>query len=182
MSSALLLGEIIAVTPWLGLLAKHDWRERILPNYLTLGGAAVFLIWRCGWGGLPVLLNGLAGGVIAALLLLIPFLLRAAGAGDVKFLFAAGILAGTPAVFPMLFFISICGLLLGLIMQITGRVDPARVKHFLRSLFDFRYNRGEGRKNLPPKESERVRIPFGVAIAAGCWLTLLLQLIARSCA
>ena len=127
-------------------------------------------------GGVPYLLNSLLGGIVAGALLLIPFLVRAAGAGDLKYLFAGGLLAGYPAVFPMLLLTSVFGLVLGIIMQITGRVDAARLKHFFRCACDWRYDRAEGRKNLPDRESEKVRIPFGVAISAGIWTTLLLRL------
>ena len=41
------------------------------------------------------------------------------------------------------------------------------------------YDREEGRKNLPPKNKEAVRIPFGVAIAAGTWCGLLINAIAH---
>ena len=168
---------IVAATPWLFALGSADWRTRRLPNALTLGGSAVIALALFVFGGVSMLLNGLLGGVIAGGLLLIPFLLRAAGAGDVKFLFAGGLLLGFPAVFPMLLLTSVVGLALGIGMQLAGRVDSARLKHFLRSAFDWRYDRAEGRKNLPDRENERSRIPFGVAISAGIWMTLILRMI-----
>ena len=167
---------IVAATPWLILLAVRDWKTRTLPNILTLGGAAVVALAKFGWGGLPLLLNGLLGGVVAGGVLLIPFLIRAAGAGDVKYLVAGGLLVGWPAVLPMLLLTSVFGVVLGAAMQLAGRLDGARLKHVFRCLFDWRYDRAEGRKNLPDKESERVRVPFGVAISAGIWTTLLLRL------
>ena len=167
---------ITAATPWLYLLARHDWKERVLPNSLTLGGSLVILVWLLGWGGVPCLLNGLLGGAVAGGLLLIPFLIRAAGAGDVKFLFAGGLLVGYPAVIPMIFLTSVFGLIIGILLRFSGRLDPARLRHFARCLFDWRYDRAEGRKALPDREDERVRIPFGVAIAAGVWTTLLFRL------
>ena len=127
----------------------------------------MILVWQLGWGGVPYLLNALLGGFIAGALLLIPFFVRAAGAGDLKYLFAGGLLVGFPAVFPMLLLTSVFGLVLGIVMQITGRVDAARLKHFFRCVCDWRYDRAEGRKNLPDRESETVRIPFGIAISAG---------------
>ena len=168
---------IAAATPWLFALGMCDWRTRKLPNQLTLGGAAVIAVSSFFCRGVPPIGNALLGGAIAAGLLVIPFLLRAAGGGDLKFLFAGGLLVGFPAVFPMLMLTSVFGLLLGIAMQIAGLVDPARLKHFLRSAFDWRYDRAEGRKNLPPRENERCRVPFGVAIAAGIWVTLLLRMI-----
>ena len=167
---------IAAATPWLFVLGKSDWKTRKLPNRYTLGGSAVILLCRFAAGGLHSLSNGLAGAFIAGALLLIPFLLRAAGAGDLKFLFAGGALVGYPAVFPMLFLASVFGLLLGIAMQLAGLVDTARLKHFFRSAFDWRYDRKAGRKDLPDRENEGGRVPFGVAIAAGIWVTLLLSL------
>ena len=168
---------IAAATPWVAVLAWYDWRFRRLPNPLTLGGAAVILAWQFGWGGVPYLLNSLLGGAIAGGLLLIPFLIRAAGAGDVKYLCAGGLLVGFPAVLPMLLIASLAGLVLGAAMRISGALDGARVKHLFRCLFDWSYDRAEGRKTLPDREDEKARIPFGAAISVGIWTTLLLRLI-----
>ena len=168
---------IVAATPWLFVLGRSDWKTRKLPNHLTLGGSAVILVCLLAAGGIPLLLNGLLGGAVAGGVLFLPFLLRAAGAGDLKFLFAGGLLTGFPAVFPMLVLTSVFGLFLGIGMQIAGKIDSARLKHLFRCLFDWRYDRAEGRKNLPERSDERCRVPFGVAIAAGVWSTLLLRLI-----
>jgi len=168
---------IAAVTPWVVALAWCDWRSRRLPNALTLGGAAAALAWHFGWGGVPCLLNSLLGGAVAGALLLIPFLIRAAGAGDVKYLFAGGLLVGYPAVLPMLLIASLAGLALGFGMRLAGALDGARVKHLFRCLFDWRYDRKAGRELLPGREDEKARIPFGVAISIGVWATLLLRLI-----
>lgn len=168
---------LAAAAPWLVALAWYDWKYRRLPNPLTLGGAAAILAWQFGWGGVPFLLNALLGGAIAGGLLLIPFLIRAAGAGDVKYLFAAGLLTGYPAVLPMLLLTSLFALALGIVMRLCGALDGARVRHFFRCVFDWRYDRAEGRRNLPDRENEKVRIPFGVAISVGVWVTLLLRYI-----
>ena len=171
---------IAAATPWLFVLGRSDWKSRKLPNRLTLGGSVVIVAYLLLAGGVPRLLNGLLGGVIAGGVLLLPFLLRAAGAGDLKFLFAGGLLVGFPAVFPMLILTSFLGLFLGIGMQIAGLTDPARLKHFFRCAFDWRYDRAEGRKDLPPGSDEKCRVPFGVAIAAGVWTTLLLRVIGEN--
>jgi len=79
---------------WCGWLCWYDCRERRLPNWLTLTGAAAALVWRWGYGGTPWILNGAVGAVVAGLFLLIPFLMHAAGGGDVKMLFGAGAIVG----------------------------------------------------------------------------------------
>lgn len=172
----LVLVKLILATPWLIWLSVCDFSKRELPNGLTLGGAAVMAVLA-----LAVNVNYLLGSLVTAFLvslfLLLPFFLRAAGAGDVKMLFAAGLTAGPGNTLNLILLVSLAGLILALTMLLLKRVDPARLKHYLRSLFDFRYDRAEGRKALPPKDSETCRVPFGAAIAAGLWCNLLFQLI-----
>ena len=166
----------IAMTLWLLALCAGDLRNRRLPNALTLGGAAVALVWRWGMGGLPSLWSGAMGGFLCALLLIVPFLLHAAGGGDVKMLFAVGAALGRSHSVGTLFYVSLSGLALAALFALFGRVDRSRLVHCLRSVFDWRYDRAAGRAALPPKSSERARVPFGLAIAAGAWLEMLFPL------
>ena len=168
--------KVIAATPWLLMLCTFDIKERRLPNKWTLGGIAVALVYCLGYGGLPLFLRGLSAGILCALFLLIPFILRAAGGGDVKMLFACGILVGLGNVLNFLFFVSVSGFLVAVVMWIAGKVDIGRIKHYVRCLFDWRYDRKKGRENLPPASSEKCRVPFGVAIAIGTWMTFAWEL------
>ena len=70
-------------------------------------------------------------------------------------------------------FISLTGLFLGIVMLIWRKVDGHRLLHYLRSIFDWRYDRKKGRESLPEKSDEKGRVPFGVAIAIGTVITLL---------
>ena len=160
-------------TVWLGALAWSDCRYRRLPNYLTLPGVVIFPVmyyFLMGWKGVGY---SLLGGAIGGFFLLIPYLLRGAGAGDVKMLLAVGCLSGYPGIFLTLFITSIAGLLLGAVMIAAGKTDAARVKHFFRSCFDVKYDRKAGKDALPEFVKKKVRIPYGVAIAAGMWFNLL---------
>ena len=67
---------------------------------------------------------------------------------------------------------SIAGLVLAIVLLCLGKVAAKRLLHYLRIIFDWRYDRKKGAEGLPPKESEKGRIPFGVAIAAGTLATL----------
>ncbi|MBQ9366905.1 MAG: prepilin peptidase [Victivallales bacterium] len=164
---------ICVLAPLLGLLCWYDWRKRKLPNLLTLVLAAVALAWRfCQHGGRGVT-DGLLGGLVCGLFLLIPFLMRGAGGGDVKMLFGAGIATGLRYCFAELLFVSLTGLFLGLVMVLCKSVTTARLKHCLRIVFDWKYDRKAGAEELPAREDERGRIPFGVAIALGTVITLL---------
>lgn len=157
----------IAVAVWCGLLCWHDVRTRRLPNWLTLGAAGVALAIRWGFGGQPAVLSGLAAGVVTGGLMLLPFLARGAGGGDVKACFAAGTVTGLSGVVDFLFVTCLSGCLVGLVMLLAGRLDGSRLRHIARTLFDWRYDRREGRKHLPPRESERLRVPFAVPLAIG---------------
>ena len=172
----LLLIKLVLATPWLIWLAVCDCRKRELPNLLTFGGAAVMAMVALAVGS-DYLLASLVTAFLSALFLLLPFFLRAAGAGDVKMLFAAGLTAGPGNTLNLILLVSLAGLLLAVVMLAAKQVNPARLKHYMRCLFDFRYDRAAGKRNLPSSESESCRIPFGVAIAAGLWCNLAIQLI-----
>ena len=48
--------------------------------------------------------------------------------------------------------VSFAGLFVAVAMLVTRRVTAARLKHLFRCVFDWRYDRAEGRKNLPNRE------------------------------
>lgn len=158
---------------WLVALCATDLRSRRLPNALTLGGAAVALVLHAMAGGGLGVVDALEGGLVCAALLFLPFLLGAAGGGDVKMLFAVGCFFGSRRAIGALFWISIAGLALALVFLVFGRVDRSRLVHYARCVFDWRYDRKAGRVALPQKSSEKARVPFGLAIAAGAWMELL---------
>ena len=162
------------ITVWLVVLSWYDCYYRRLPNVLTLGGAAVFLAVHIFNGSM---VSSLLGGLLGAAFLLIPFLMHGAGAGDVKMFGAVGILTGFPLVLSAMFWSTVFGLILGVIMVIAGKTDAARLKHLWRCCTDRHYDRKAGKESLPEKQSEKVRIPFGVAIAAGCWVAKVLYVL-----
>ena len=167
---------LAALTPWLMILCWQDCRWRRLPNVLTLGGALVALVARYGANGVACGNSGIYGGIVCGLFLLLPFILRAAGGGDVKMLFAVGCAVGLERTAATILFTSLAGLVLMVVMLFSGAADPARLKHCVRVVFDWNFDRKAGRAALPPKSSERCRIPFGVAIAVGVWAALAIEI------
>ena len=67
---------------------------------------------------------------------------------------------------------SLAGLAMGLAMLALGQLDGARLAHYLRCAFDWRYDRAAAAAALPPKDSPRYRIPFSVPIAVGLAVAL----------
>ena len=163
------------LTPWLAVLCVKDLKTRRLPNAWTLGGLAAGLVLDLGWGGVGGLVDGLEAAGVCVLFLIIPFLVRAAGAGDLKMLAACGAFIGMRQVLLLLLAVSFAGFFVAVGMLVTRKVGAARMKHAFRSLFDWRYDRKAGRAALPPKEDEGNRVPFGVAIAIGTLATLILE-------
>ena len=168
----------VLLTPWLAVLCIKDIKTRRLPNVWTLGGLAAGLTVQFGWGGVASFLDGLAAAGVCVLFLILPFLVRAAGAGDLKMLAACGAFVGMRQVLFLLLSISFAGFFVAVVMIIMRKVGMARLKHAMRCLFDWRYDRATGRAALPPKEDEGNRIPFGVAIAIGTWATLIMEAVA----
>ena len=119
-----------------------------------------------------MLVDGFVAACVAGLLLLIPFLMKGAGGGDVKMLFAAGAIAGWSKLFLLLWTTSVAGVVMGVVMLLFGQLDGARVRHLTRSLVDWRYDREAGAAELPSKESLRARIPFSIPIVTGLVVAL----------
>ena len=177
MSIAWIVFRASILTPWLGYLCWSDATRRRLPNAWTLGGLLAGLCVQAGFWGWAGFKDGLAAAGICVLFLLIPFLLRAAGAGDLKMLAACGAFVGLRETPFLLMAVSFAGLLVAVPMLLMRKVTAARLKHFFRSVFDWRYDRAAGRAAIPPKTDERARVPFGIAIALGTWATLVLEAI-----
>ena len=163
---------ICAITPCLLILCYYDCKYRRLPNGLTFGLAVFAVLCRLYFGGMAGLLDGMLGGLVCGLFLFIPFLMRSAGGGDVKMMFATGLIVGWRFAFVELLFVSIAGLVLGLVMLCFGLVLSRRLVHYVRVIFDWRYDRRKGAEELPPKSDEKGRVPFGIAIAVGTLGTL----------
>jgi len=155
------------ISIWASVLSWYDYRERRLPNWLTLGGAVAALGYRLFFGVPGSFLSGFVAACLAGFFLLIPFLLRGAGGGDVKMLFAAGAMVGWAGLIPLMVYMAFAGVAIGLVMLFLGSLDGSRLKHLFRCCFDWRYDRKAGKAALPSKESEQVRIPFALAIAVG---------------
>lgn len=71
-----------------------DLRLGRIPNFYNACGFACGLSLACASGGVRGLAAGLSGAGLGFALLLVPFLLHMVGGGDLKFMAAAGAIAG----------------------------------------------------------------------------------------
>lgn len=86
--TAVILGIVLAIA------FITDITKQRIPNALNIAGMAAGIVyhgWQGGWSGLAFALTGLVCGFLPMLIL---YLLRAVGAGDVKLFGALGAVAG----------------------------------------------------------------------------------------
>jgi prepilin peptidase CpaA len=133
--------------------AYSDLRTYEIPNWISLVSLICFfaLAWAAGWDPAAMAWNVGAG----AALLVIGFgmyLLRIAGAGDIKLMAAAGVFAGWAALMELLVLIAVAGGVLALMVLAYRRVPLTRRLAGVGWLAQL-HEKGRG-------------IPYGVAIAA----------------
>jgi prepilin peptidase CpaA len=142
------------------LAALLDVRSRRIPNWLTasaLMSGVVLNIWLLGPSGA---LGSLAGAALGLVLLLPFYAQRAIGAGDIKLLAGLGALVGPH----LLVSVAVYGALVGGAMSVLILLMRGRLFIALHELFV---------QHRPPTPSG-VKAPYGVAIASGVYLALLL--------
>jgi len=141
-----------------------DFRNRRIPNWLTVPGALTGLALNgvlSGWGGLKTSLLGATLG----LALLLPFVLvRSLGAGDWKLAGALGAFAGPLLLMDLLAIsVFIAGMMALALVIYKGRVRQtvSNIGHIVVSLVTFRLP--GARVSLDDPDS--LKIPYGVALA-----------------
>lgn len=159
----------------LSACAWVDVRERLAPNFLTVGGLFFALVLGAlnGWAGL----GAAVGGAMIALLVALPlFLAGGLGGGDVKLMAATGAFLG-PAELPAAF------VAIALVGGIMAAVEVIRRGAVRRTLINFRlivvglrwstfsrWQRGESDEALTIHAPAAVTVPYAMAIALGVGL------------
>ncbi len=155
--------------------AAFDVRSRRIPNLITgpclLAGLLLHGLID-SWHGL---LSSLAAGLICFAVFLIFHMAGGMGAGDVKLIAAVGCLAGLPHVAFLLVFTALAGgaMAVGLALY-RGRLREAFFN--LGALVKHHAEAGLiPHPELNVRNGATLRLPYGIAIAAGCVITLYLE-------
>jgi prepilin peptidase CpaA len=154
---------IVPLAALLLTAAAWDIRARRIPNALTLAAVLAGLAgngWRGGWPGLAWSGEGLA---LAAPLLL-PYAVRALGAGDVKLLGAVGALMGPVFLLWTLLGTALAGGLLALAWAASRRALGGTVRNAL--IVPYLLRAGAGLGAWAP-ESKAGRMPLAPAVLLG---------------
>lgn len=143
----------------------YDLKWRRIPNSLILFGLVTSFFLQAVSGGLPALANAPQGWLLGMALLIIPFILRGMGAGDVKLLGVVGALQGWVFVVNTFLWMAVWG---G-IMAIMALLVSGRIQMLVLQLVGFYYPPWQVKLAvLKSKTSvEKVTIPYGVAIGLG---------------
>lgn len=159
--------------------AVCDIRNRRIPNLLT-GPALVFGL------GLHVYVDGMrgllsAGGafLVCGAIFLVFYLAGGMGAGDVKLMAAVGCIAGLTSTAELLVLTSLAG---G-VMAVCFAMMRGSLKQTLANVAVLAAHHAQAGPTPHPeinvKSAGGLRLPYGVAIAAGCLATFCLQQVNR---
>ena len=147
-----------------GVAGFTDWRNRRIPNWLTVSGLIIGIavnVIASGWGGLKTSLLGAGLG----LLVLLPFVfVRSLGAGDWKLAGALGAFVGWEVLADLLIVsVFVAGIMaLGLVIYKRRLKETLRnMGRLLGSLFSLRMPGAEVSLDNP----QSLKIPYGVALA-----------------
>jgi prepilin peptidase CpaA len=156
-----------------GIGGIADVSTHRIPNKLTYLGMLVGIFGRFaleGWHGLG---SAIAGGLIGGGAFLIFFLIHAMGAGDVKLIAAVGCLVGPSAAVEIVFASAIAGGIFAIVYALWQR-RLRTVLSNVRDLIKFHSAVGaEIHPTLNLSNPQSVRLPYGVAIAAGVLYSVL---------
>lgn len=162
----ILVGAVLAAL--LSAAVWHDLRRRRIPNAIAFGGAAAALALHALLPAGIGLADALAGLGVGLALLLPFYLLRAAGAGDVKLMAMVGAFLGPVDALGAVFGTFIAGALLAIAVAIHAgalRQFAHNLKLIAYAAFA-RLSFAQG-PLFDARTDTVARIPYAVAIAAG---------------
>ena len=155
--------------------AAFDLKSRRIPNFITGPSILAGLILHGmidGWHGMLI---SLAAGLVCGIVFLIFYLAGGMGAGDVKLITAVGCLAG----FSNIAYLLILTSLAGGVMAIGLAFLRGQLKQTLLNVGTLATHHSEAGLKPHPElnvlNQSTLRLPYGLAIAAGSSFTLLLS-------
>jgi prepilin peptidase CpaA len=159
-------GSDVLLAALLCIAATIDLRTNRLPNWLTVGGAVLGLLWSLlpGDPGFLSSLGGLGLGLVALLPL---YLLRVMGAGDVKLMAMVGAFVGAPHVLLPVLFSFIAGGVVALGFAAWRRATGRMLLNVQQAVLVNAFAIAAGQRPDFTATPSIGKFPYGIAICAG---------------
>ncbi|MEN6438996.1 MAG: prepilin peptidase [Syntrophobacter sp.] len=145
----------------------HDFLYFRIPNRLTFTAILVFLTFHSVSNGLNGMLFAFSGLATGILLLLPLYLLRMMGAGDVKLMGSIGSALGFSGAVKSFLFSAIAGGIYAVIILALNHAHRVRLFHRFALMLKTLFTTGHFAYIPPAEEEKKVKLCYGVAIAAG---------------
>jgi prepilin peptidase CpaA len=155
--------------------AGFDMKSRRIPNFVTGPALVAGLLLHLALDGWHGLLAALAACLICGVIFLIFYLAGGMGAGDVKLIAAVGCLAGLSHSPYLLILTALAGGVMGIGLALSrGQLKSTLFN--VRTLATHHAHQGlTPHPDLNVRNTRTLRLPYGLAIAAGACITLYLQ-------
>jgi prepilin peptidase CpaA len=144
-------------------------KENRIPNWLTVTGMGLGLLIGYEYGE-RAFWSHLGGMIIGFGFLFVFYVFGGIGGGDVKLMGAVGALMGADLIKPTLFYTATMGAVLAVLMLIWRPDFWARLNWGFKKLAHWRQPLSD-----QPAKAKPLTVPYGVAIAVGCLITLWLN-------
>jgi prepilin peptidase CpaA len=160
---------LLALAVMLAVAVYMELKEERIPNCLTFSGMALGLL--IGYlHGTAAFWSSIGGLAIGFGFLFVFYVFGGIGGGDVKLMGAAGALMGSELIKPALVYTAFLGAFLAVMIVIWRKDFWIRIGQGLQRLAFWRKENKEQIIKLPP-----VTVPYGIAIAVGCLLALIVK-------
>jgi prepilin peptidase CpaA len=151
-----------------------DLRLGRIPNLLNLAGFTAGVSLCCARWGAAGLVSSLAGSALGLAILLVPFLLRMVGGGDVKFLAASGAFIGWRLLWPSFVAGAALGGLLALALFALREKSLKGAYRTVALLASGAWTRPGGHVR-----EQRLKLPYAVPLSIGLLLVSLFHFLVR---
>jgi prepilin peptidase CpaA len=155
--------------------AAFDLKSRRIPNFITGPALLAGLLLHFGFDGWHGLLLSLAAGLLCGIIFLIFYLAGGMGAGDVKLIAAVGCLAGLSNIAYLLILTSLAGGAMGIVFALMRGKLKSTLGNVASLAMHHKYQGLTPHPSLNVRNADTLRLPYGLAIAAGSCITLYLQ-------
>ncbi|MCH4565147.1 A24 family peptidase [Halomonas sp. EGI 63088] len=161
---------LLPVLTLIWIAAIWDFRQRRIPNFLVMAGAAMGILLQVIVAGSGGVLAAITGLLVGLAILMPGYLMGFTGAGDVKLMGSIGTFLGTLGVFQAGLVSILVGGIIGLLFSASAFFNRSSVSPWGRYGLMVRTLFTTGRPlYIPPEEGEVMgrKFPFAVSIAIG---------------